>query len=623
MRKWLLCVLLLLSSAVNAADFWPSGCSQPITIGQTINGAISASNDCSWHGSDASKKYYTDVYTFSGTAGQKIAISMTGAAGITPVLELYLGNNATNLTADDMSGGTSGTARIPQAGGYLTLPSTGTYYLWAYPLVVNTEGSYTLTLNSDSTVAPTGYWPGTCIQPITIGQTVSGEIIWRTINGNFSTPIDCGWSSSDYKERWYTDVYAFSGTAGQQIAITMNNLDTLDPYLFLYFGNTNDAASKIAFDNNGGGGLNARIPASSGYITLPSTGTYLVWAASNLSSAGGKYSLTISTVSTPPPSCTLSASPASLSAGASTTLTAACSPAATAYTWTGGSCAGNTAATCTTSPAASTTYTVQGSNAGGAGNVASATVTVNAVSSALYTGLWGNSGESGWGMSVTQHGSTIFSAIYTYDAVGEATWYVMSNCPVVTGATCTGELYKVTGGTSPLVPWNGSGKVIGSVGSATLTFQDASHARFDYTIKGVAGSKSIEKQLFSNGTPKFPTDYTDLWWNSGESGWGVALTQDEGMLFAAWFTYDDTGSPTWYVASSCPLNSAPLTGNTCSGDLYRVTGGSPLTTPWVGSGRVVARVGSVVFTFPSASNAQMSYTLNGVSAMRSLVRQAF
>lgn len=623
MKKWLFYLLLLLSSAVGAADFWPSGCSQSIALGQTVSGTISTSTDCYWHGSDTSKHYYTDVYTFSGTAGQKIAISMTGGSGITPVLELYLGNTGENPTASDTASGAGGTARIPQSGGYLTLPATGNYYLWAYPLAVNTAGSYTLTLNSDSTVAPTGYWPSTCIQPISVGQTVSGEIIWRTINGNLSTPIDCGWNSSDYKERWYTDVYAFSGTAGQQIAISMNSLDTLDPYLFLYFGNTNDPASKIAFDNNGGGGLNARIPAGSAYLTLPSTGTYLLWAASNLSSAGGKYSLTISAVSTPPPSCTLTASPASLTAGASTTLTASCSPAASTYTWTGGSCAGTSAATCTASPAASTTYTVQGSNAGGAGNVASATVTVNAAGSALYSGLWGNSGESGWGMSITQHGNTLFSAIYTYDAVGEPTWYVMSNCPLAASNSCTGELYKVTGGSAPTVPWNGSGKVIGSVGSATLTFQDASHGQLAFTIKGVAGSKSIEKQRFSNGTAQFATDYTDLWWNSGESGWGVALTQDLGMIFAAWFTYDDAGSPTWYVASSCPLASSPITGNTCTGDLYRVTGGSPLTVPWVGSGRTVASAGTVLFSFSSASDARMSYTINGVSAVRNIVRQAF
>ncbi|MBK7001892.1 MAG: DUF1566 domain-containing protein [Rhodoferax sp.] len=76
------------------------------------------------------------------------------------------------------------------------------------------------------------------------------------------------------------------------------------------------------------------------------------------------------------PVCTLNANPASITAGASSTLTASCTPAATSYVWTGGTCAGTTAATCTVTPTDTTTYTVTGVSAGGAGVAASATVTV-------------------------------------------------------------------------------------------------------------------------------------------------------------------------------------------------------------------------------------------------------
>jgi hypothetical protein len=68
-----------------------------------------------------------------------------------------------------------------------------------------------------------------------------------------------------------------------------------------------------------------------------------------------------------PTLCTLSARPAVMRAGRSSTLTAACSPAATSYNWTGGTCAGNTTATCTVSPAVTTTYSVTGSNSNGPG----------------------------------------------------------------------------------------------------------------------------------------------------------------------------------------------------------------------------------------------------------------
>ncbi len=76
------------------------------------------------------------------------------------------------------------------------------------------------------------------------------------------------------------------------------------------------------------------------------------------------------------PICTLSAAPSSIAAGASSTLTAACTGAPTSYVWTGGTCAGTSSGTCTVTPSATTIYTVAGVNAGGTGSAASGTVTV-------------------------------------------------------------------------------------------------------------------------------------------------------------------------------------------------------------------------------------------------------
>lgn len=80
-----------------------------------------------------------------------------------------------------------------------------------------------------------------------------------------------------------------------------------------------------------------------------------------------------------PPSCTLTAAPASISQGGSSVLTANCSPAASSYAWTGGTCAGTTGVTCTVTPATTTTYAVSGTNSFGSGGPASATVTVSTI----------------------------------------------------------------------------------------------------------------------------------------------------------------------------------------------------------------------------------------------------
>src|SRR5450759_42261 len=88
------------------------------------------------------------------------------------------------------------------------------------------------------------------------------------------------------------------------------------------------------------------------------------------------------------PICTLTATPASISAVGSSTLSASCSPAATSYVWTGGTCAGTSGASCTVMPSVTTTYTVAGINSAGTGAAASATVTVTDTQSpTVPTGL--------------------------------------------------------------------------------------------------------------------------------------------------------------------------------------------------------------------------------------------
>ena len=110
--------------------------------------------------------------------------------------------------------------------------------------------------------------------PISIGQTVNGTL---TTN---DCPADDG---------TFYDAYSFSATAGQRIAISMSSAD-FDTFLFL---NRPDG-SLLAFDDDSGGLTNSRIP-SNGFITLPTTGTYTIWAnAFDPDDTTGAYSLSIS-----------------------------------------------------------------------------------------------------------------------------------------------------------------------------------------------------------------------------------------------------------------------------------------------------------------------------------------
>jgi len=233
-----------------------------------------------------------------------------------------------------------------------------------------------------------------------------------------------------------------------------------------------------------------------------------------------------------------------------------------------------------------------------------------------WQGLWWNAKESGWGMSLTQHGSQIFVAAYTYDAAGLPLWYVIPACPV-TATGCSGDIYRVQGGTAPTTTWAGADRVLTNVGHGSLTFDSATAGTFDFTIDGVEGRKAITQQIFATSGPAPEVDYTDLWWNANESGWGISLTQQFGIIFAAWFTYDDAGNPVWYVVSNCAVK-----GPGCAGTVYRVRGGASLTAPWTPVAPAIP-VGELTFTFTDPASGTMAYTINGVAGSRKITRQAY
>jgi hypothetical protein len=128
------------------------------------------------------------------------------------------------------------------------------------------------------------------------------------------------------------------------------------------------------------GGTCAGTSAVSCTVTPSATTTFTV-AGKNAGGTGAPSSATI-TVLPPKPVCALTLSPASIAPGGRATLTASCSPTASSYVWTGGTCAGTIAATCTVAPSVSTTYGVAGINSGGTGAVFSATITVTTPSPA-------------------------------------------------------------------------------------------------------------------------------------------------------------------------------------------------------------------------------------------------
>ena len=111
-------------------------------------------------------------------------------------------------------------------------------------------------------------------------------------------------------------------------------------------------------------------------------------------------------------------------------------------------------------------------------------------------------------------------------------------------------------------------------------------------------------------------NYTDLWWNPDEPGWGLGLTHQGHLLFGTLFVYDRQGNPTWFVMSVGERDS----GNLWKGPLYRFNRPG---APQAGSAPVGTLVGQMRLTFTSNSEATLSYLVDGEVITKKIKRQVY
>jgi hypothetical protein len=118
------------------------------------------------------------------------------------------------------------------------------------------------------------------------------------------------------------------------------------------------------------------------------------------------------------------------------------------------------------------------------------------------------------------------------------------------------------------------------------------------------------------------TDFTDLWFNANESGWGANVAQQGDTLFVTLFIYGPQQAPTWYVAPSTALTGSSGNAATFSGPLYETTG------PWFATdfnpaSVTVTPVGWLTFSAAGVSSATLTYNVRGWEQTKAVVRQTW
>jgi hypothetical protein len=264
--------------------------------------------------------------------------------------------------------------------------------------------------------------------------------------------------------------------------------------------------------------------------------------------------------------------------------------------------------------------------AGRTGNLASPSLN--------FQGLWYKApaeSESGWGVNISHQGDTFFVTWFTYDLDGSQMWLVGPAVRRTTGNTYAGDIFRTTGPAFDAVPFGAVGA--SAAGTVTFSFADANNGTFGYTVGNVTQSKAITRQVFdtpptctAGGQAGAAPNFSDLWYRApaeSEPGWGVNVTQQANVIFAAWFTYDATGRGMWVVGPRMERT----TGDTFAGALFRTTGPAYNAVPWNPAGVAAVAVGNATLAFTDANTGTFSYTMTSagppVQQVKAITRQVF
>ena len=258
-----------------------------------------------------------------------------------------------------------------------------------------------------------------------------------------------------------------------------------------------------------------------------------------------------------------------------------------------------------------------------------------AAAAANFEGAWSTApagSESGWGINFAHQGDVLFATWFTYDSSGRA-WWLSMTAQRTADTVYEGTIYETHGPAFNALPFSPNAVSYLAVGTGTLTFSDPNNGVFAYAVKGISQSKAITRLVFGalpvctfgvQPNLALATNYQDLWWAAGESGWGVNFTHQGDIIFATWFTYDFDGLPLWFSVTA-PKIAAGVYGGT----LYRTTGPAFNAQPFDPMNVAYTPVGNLTLTFADGNHATFAYSVTlgtppvSVTQTKALTRQVF
>lgn len=229
------------------------------------------------------------------------------------------------------------------------------------------------------------------------------------------------------------------------------------------------------------------------------------------------------------------------------------------------------------------------------------------------TDLWFKPSDPGWGVYIEQQGATLFAALFAYDLTGESSWLVMTNGARQPDGSFTGDLYRTKGALAR----NAANTM--TVGTMRIEPGSGGGIALTYVASGVEHAESLQRFRMGNDAPACgwsvgaaarsvgKANYTSLWWDPEEPGWGLAVSHQGDTTFGTLFTYDGRNNPVWMVMSNGLQKSA----GAFAGPLYRA------------SRKSIQQAGSMSIAFDNANQGTLTYGIEGADVQRRITRMQF
>jgi hypothetical protein len=243
-----------------------------------------------------------------------------------------------------------------------------------------------------------------------------------------------------------------------------------------------------------------------------------------------------------------------------------------------------------------------------------------------YSYTWWNASEPGWGYNLTHQGDVLYGTWYTYAGDGKP-MFLTVEARLADDGSFSGPVYRVAGTPFQLINGTQAFTAVTEVGTATMRFDAEGKLKLDYTLDGTpTQSKDLERFTFDPAAPECvgttesrasADNYSDLWWNATEPGWGLTLSHQGDIVFVLWYTYGDEGRDQW-ISGATLVKQAD---GSYAGALQRPTSGVPiLNINGPATTFPVPEVGSASLSFSDGETGSFTYTLDGVTQTKAITR---